>query len=243
MAAAMTDVPAAPPVPLEGDRQETLIALSHPQSPAAEAFRRLRTAIQFDAAHQPMRTIMTTSTGLDEGKSNTAANLAIAMAQAGWKVALVDCDFRQPRLHQLFGLDNSVGLATVLGGGGQALPLCETVLPQLHVLPSGPQPSTPSELLGSPRMAEVIEELRGRADYVLFDAPPIVAVTDAAVLAPRLDGVLLVLRAGRSKREMAQRAKTLLQQVNATLLGVVLTDAQYDPGGHTSYADLRRPGP
>jgi len=120
------------------------------------------------------------------------------------------------------------------------LPSVETGVPNLRLLPSGPLPPNPSELLASQRMADVLELLKGQADIVLFDSPPVVAVTDAAVMAPRIDGVLLVLRAGKTRREMAQRAKAVLEKVNANLLGVVLNNVKYDADVHRYYMSGER---
>jgi non-specific protein-tyrosine kinase len=205
----------------------SLVTLTLPQSPATEAFRQLRTAIQFHSVDRPLRTVMVTSTTFEEGKSSVIANLAITLAQAGRSVILVDCDLRRPSLHTLFDVPAGEGLTSALLSGGEP-PLQETGVQNLRLLACGPQPPNPSELLASQRMADLIAVLRERAEYVLFDAPPVVAVTDAAVLAPRVDGVLLVLKAAKTKREMAQRAKEQLEKVNAHILGVVLTNAPVD---------------
>ncbi len=206
----------------------TLITLTQPQSPAAEAFRQLRTSVQFYAVDRPLKTVMVTSTNAEEGKSSVIANLAVTLAQAGRSVLLVDADLRRPSLHTLFGVEQAKGLSTVLADPTIALPLQATGVDGLLLLTSGVLPPNPSELLASQRMADLVTALSARADYVLFDAPPVVAVTDAAVLASRMDGVLLVLKAAKSKRELAQRAKEQLEKVNARILGVVLTNAPVD---------------
>ena len=221
--------------------RQVLVCLSDPASPLAEAFRQLRTSIQYSSPEHPVRTILATCTRTDEGKTATLANLAITLAQADRKVVLVDCDLRRPSLHHLFGVDNSKGLSTVLlNGTEQELPLQECGVPGLRLLPSGPPPPNPAELLGSQRMTEVVERLSSQNDYVLFDTPPVIAVADAAVLAPGMDGVLLVLKAGKTKRDMAQRAKAILQKVNAHVLGVVLNNVKYDVGAQSYYANQRR---
>lgn len=225
--------------------RERLITFSNPRSPVAEAYRQLRTNIQFSSLDRPVRTLLVTSTNPEEGKSTTLANLAITMAQAGLKVILVDCDLRRPSIHELFGLRNGEGLTTmVVGDYGERFPLQESGVENLSILPSGPLPPNPSELLGSNRMTEVINKLKAQADYVLFDSPPIIAVTDAAVLASRVDGVILVIKAGETKRELAQKAKALLEKVNANLLGVVLNNVRYDASLHRYYAEPedKRPG-
>jgi len=180
---------------------------------------------------------LVTSTSPEEGKSTVLANLAVTFAEAGSQVILVDADLRRPSLHVLFGLSNQVGLTTAVLDDGGALPIQDTPVPNLRLLTSGPLPPNPAELLGSQRMDRIIEGLRAMADYVLFDSPPIVAVTDAAVLGRRLDGVLLVVDAGKTKRDHARRAKALLEKVNAHLLGVVLNNAELDLSLYQYYAE------
>lgn len=216
---------------------ERLISFANPRSPVAEAYRQLRTNIQFSSLDRPLKTILITSTNPEEGKSTTLANLAVSLAQARHSVVLVDCDLRRPSLHEMFGLRNSEGLTScLLNPQADHLPLQESGIEFLRLLTSGALPPNPSELLGSQRMGEVIQILRQQADYVLFDAPPIIAVTDAAVLATRVDGVLLVIRAGKTRREMAQKAKALLEKVNAHILGVVLNNVKFDSSLHQYYA-------
>lgn len=234
----MADTLSTPPTPPQLQGKDALIAYFQPRSSQAEAFRQLRTAIQFYDLDHPVRSVLVTSTGPDEGKSSTVANLAITLAQAGHKVALVDCDLRHPSLHHLFGIENSSGLASLfLEGSSLEGVLRESGVPDLRVLPGGPLPPNPAELLGSTRMEEILVSLRATAEYVLLDTPPVVPVTDAAVLAPHVDGVLLVLKAGKTKREMAQRAKALLEKAHARLLGVVLNNAKLDAGIKSYYAD------
>jgi non-specific protein-tyrosine kinase len=139
-------------------------------------------------------------------------------------------------LHKLFGVPNNAGLTSLfIEGMPEALPLQQTAVEHLSLLTAGPQPPNPSELLGSQRMEKVIETLKAESDYVLFDCPPIMAVTDAAVLGRKMDGVLLVVRAGKTKRDHASRAKALLEKVNAHLLGVVLTNAKLEAGLYSYY--------
>ncbi|MBI4496505.1 MAG: CpsD/CapB family tyrosine-protein kinase [Chloroflexi bacterium] len=220
-----------------------LIAATHPRSPVAEAYRQLRTNIQFSSLDRSCRTILVTSAGLAEDKSTMVANLAVTIAQTGASVVLVDADLRRPSLHAVFGLEPTAGLTNLFLVGDRAprLLLQPTGVPQLQFLPSGPLPPNPSELLGSARMEEVIERLKEEAQYVLFDAPPVVAVTDAAVLATRMEGVLLVVQAGHTKRDAAQKAKALLEKVNAPLLGVVLINAPYDASVHAYDTEARQP--
>jgi len=217
--------------------REVLVTYTDPRSPVAEAYRQLRTNIQFSSLDKPLRTLLATSTSQEEGKSTTLANLAVTIAQTGNSVILVDCDLRRPSLHEIFGLGNASGLTNVaIDGALSQLPIQESGIPNLQVLTSGPLPPNPAEILGSQRMAEVIGQLRERAHYVLCDSPPVIAVTDAAVLATRMDGVLLVLQAGKTKRELAQKAKAILEKVNANLVGVVLNNVKQDSSLHHYYA-------
>ncbi|MCL5961948.1 MAG: CpsD/CapB family tyrosine-protein kinase [Chloroflexi bacterium] len=218
--------------------RDRLITYSNPRSPIAEAYRQLRTNIQFSSLDKPLKTLLVTSTSPEEGKSTTLANLAITMSQTGSKIILVDCDLRRPTVHSIFGLSNGSGLTSmILDSGSNLVPLQDSGIPNLYVLPSGPLPPNPSELLGSRRMGEVIDLLKSEADLVLFDSPPIIAVTDAAILSTRMDGVLLVINAGKTKRDLARKAKSLLEKVNANLLGVVLNNVKFDSSLHHYYAE------
>jgi capsular exopolysaccharide synthesis family protein len=206
-----------------------LVTVTNPRLPVAEAYRTLRTNLEFASLERPLRTLLVTSPGPEEDKSVVLANLAVVIAQAGKRVILVDGDLRRPRQHELFGLSNAVGLSTVLRGEASvALPLADGGVAGLSVLPSGPLPLNPAELLASRRMSELIATLSDQADMVLFDAPPVVAVTDAAILAGQVDGVLLVIHARQTRREHAQRAKDLLEKVHARLLGAVLNNVEFD---------------
>jgi capsular exopolysaccharide synthesis family protein len=218
--------------------EDSLITLNDPTSSAAEAFRTLRTNLEFSSLDNPVKTLVVTSAGPGEGKSTTLANLAITTAQTEKKVYLVDCDLRRPSLHRLFGVANDVGLTSMIRDEAlrDAPPLQETQVPGLWLLPSGPLPPNPSELLGSKRMEEVIAKLKEQADIILFDAPPSTVVTDAAVLASKVDGVLLVFSAGRTKRDHAQKAKALMEKVNARLVGVVLNNVRADSNLQSYYA-------
>jgi capsular exopolysaccharide synthesis family protein len=208
-----------------------LITLRDPSSAAAEAYRTLRTNLLFSSLDKPLHTLLATSSAPNEGKSTTLANLAVTMAQAEQSVLLVDCDLRRPGLHTLFGLPNDDGLTSaILAQADGPLPIQATSVPGLRLLTSGPLPPRPADLLGSRRMGALIERLRGEADIVLFDTPPVVAVTDAAVLAPRVDGVLLVLHAGHTRRDRARESRQILEKVKANIVGVVLNGAKQEHG-------------
>ncbi len=210
--------------------QLDLITLTNPRSPATEAYRTLRTNLTFAALDKPIETLVVTSAAPGEGKSTVLANLAVTMAQGGRRTILVDADLRRPFLHEIFGIVNDRGLTTMIveEAGLDDPPLIDVGVDNLWLMPSGPMPPNPADILGSRKMEEVIAVLRARADVVLFDAPPIIAVTDAAVLGTKVDGVLLVVCAGRTRREHAQRARELLERVHVRIVGAVLNDAPRD---------------
>jgi non-specific protein-tyrosine kinase len=210
--------------------QTGLITLTDPNSAIAEAYRTLRMNLQFAALDKPLRALLVTSPGPGEGKSTTLANLAVTMGQGEQRVIMVDSDLRRPHLHTLFGLRNDVGLTTMMleDSALQAPPLQDTAVPGLRMLASGALPPRPADLLGSQRMVKVIAALLADADILLFDAPPVLAATDAAVLATKMDGVLLVVSAGETKREAAQQALERLNKVNAHVLGAVLANAPHE---------------
>jgi len=203
-----------------------LITLTDPRSPAAEAYRTLRTNLTFAGLDHPIETLVVTSPAPGEGKSIAAANLAVTMAQGEHRTILVDADLRRPVLHEIFGVSNERGLTTMFVDSQARAnpPLVEVGVENLWLLPSGPLPPNPADLLGSRRMEEIIAVLRSRADILLFDAPPVIAVTDAAVLGMKVDGVLLVVAAGRTRREHARQARELLERARVRVVGAVLTD-------------------
>ena len=208
-------------------KQPDLITLTDPRNPAAEAYRTLRTNLTFAALDKPIETLIVTSAAAGEDKSVVLANLAVAMAQGERRTILVDADLRRPSLHEIFGVANDRGLTTMIVEE-TALddpPLIDVGADNLWLLPSGPLPPNPADLLGSRRMEQTIAALKTRADVVLFDAPPVVAVTDAVVLGTKVDGVLLVVSAGHTRREHAQRARELLERVHVRILGAVLNNA------------------
>ena len=214
------------------DKLNELVTVTESRSPISEAYRTLRTNLDFAGLDRALKTLVITSAGMSEGKSTTLANLAIVSAQAGRRVILVDADLRRPSLHQIFGLANDAGLTTMMMDDAALAspPLSQTKVEGLSVLTSGPLPPNPAEVMGSRRMEEIIAALAERADQVLFDTPPVVAVTDAAVLATKVDGVLLVVSAGHTRRDHARAAIQRLQQINARLVGAVLTNVQVDTG-------------
>jgi capsular exopolysaccharide synthesis family protein len=194
------------------DRPRTLIA---------EAYRSLRTALLLSSASE-LKVIAVTSATAGEGKTATASNLAVVLAQLGRRTVIVDCDLRKPRLHQVFRVSNRSGVVTQLTGGDGELPFLATQVPNLWIVPSGPIPPNPSELLSSDRMREWIRALRGRFDYVVIDTPPVLAVADAVIAGQLVDGVVMTLCAGKVMREDARQCRDRLRQAGIKVLGAVL---------------------
>lgn len=208
------------------------------QGPRAEAFRTLRTNLQFADVDHPPRVIIVTSPLPSEGKSTSACNVALTLALGGARVVLVDGDLRKPAVGKYLGISNAAGLTSVLSGRHELRDVVVTYgRDMLSILPSGPTPPNPSELLGSQQMADLLGVLANHYDMVVVDAPPLLPVTDAAVLASAADGAVLVLRHGRTRREEAQRAIQALAAVNAKLLGTVLNFApkRTRRGGYDGY--------
>ncbi len=220
---------------------DQIITLTSPTSPAAEAYRALCVNLEFAAVDRTLRTLLVTSPSPRENKSLALANLAVALADGERSVIAVDADLRRPRLHSIFGLSNERGLTDLFRGALSApdLPLQSVPNTSLRVLTSGPLPSIPSQLLATRRMEEVIALLREQADMVLFDAPPLIVVTDASLLASKVDGVLLVVEAGSTRRDHVRAAKDRLDKVNAWLVGSVLLNAPFDRSFGGYYPNYR----
>ena len=195
-----------------------------PRTPIAEAFRSLRTNMQYASVDRPIRTLLVTSPSPKDGKSTIATNLATVIAQSGRQVALLDSDMRRPSLHSKLRLSNRTGLSDlfVQSNGHMVNNLRETKVPGLALITSGSLPPNPAELVGSEKMAEIIRQMLSQVDVVVIDTPPVMAVTDAAVLAPRVDGVLLVIRPGVTKLAAAKQTIETLMRGGANILGVVL---------------------
>jgi len=224
--------------------EKELVMAAQPFSPVAEAFRVLCTNVRFSSVDRPLRTFLVTSPGLTEGKSIIVANLTVAMAQAGLRVVAVDADLRRPRLHQLFGLDLpevDTGERSWWGLSGSLLEGCTdgrlhtTQVEGLRILPSGELPPNPAEMVGSQHMQKLLHELAQQVDVVLIDSPPALPVADAVALAQAVDGVLLVLKAGHTRREAARHAVESLHQVGANLVGVVLNAMPTRRGSYYYY--------
>lgn len=213
-----------------------LIAHLKPKSPIAEAYRMLRTNITFSSIDKDIKSIVVTSSAPSEGKSTTMANLAVTIAQTGKHVLLIDCDLRKPSVHKNFGIMNLNGLTNVIAEHKDYRQCIQNVeVDNLDIMTSGPIPPNPSELLGSRRMDEFVKMVTKDYDMVLIDAPPVGAVTDAAILSTKVDGTILVVSSGSTDISLAQRAKQLLEKVQANIIGVVLNNISEQTVGSYYY--------
>lgn len=221
------------------DRYNTLIVHDDPKSPVSEAFRTLRTNIQFSVSDKDIKKIVITSASPGDGKSTVATNLAIAIAQSGKKCCILDCDLRRPVQHKHFNMSNRRGLVNLLVGDVTIDEVSNScIVPNLTVIPSGPVPPNPAELIGSHRMDDLLATLDTLYDTIIMDCPPIMAVTDAVAISTKADGVLLVIGAGITPRQMAINAKNALVGVGAHLMGVVLNQVDNkNASGYYYYYD------
>lgn len=223
---------------INSDKQETtLIASDAPKSPIAEAYRMLRTNIQFSSLDNPPKTLAITSPNPSEGKSTTLGNLAVVMAQQGQRVIVVDTDLRRPTQHHIFQIPNNIGLTNALlqDSGNLDRFIQNTQLSNLRVMTTGPLPPNPAELLSSGRFRQLIDQLKQIADIVLFDSPPALAVTDATILARQVDGVVLVINAGATRRHALTAAKEALSKDGVHILGIVLNRLRPQTGSYYYY--------
>lgn len=224
----------------EGGRPELLVH-THPKSVAAEAARAIRTNLMFMSPDNPYRCLLVTSAGPAEGKTTVAASIAIAIAQTGQSVCLVDCDLRKPRVHMVFGERNDKGITTALLEPGELGSLVlETPIPNLRILRAGPTPPNPADLMHSDAFGRVLQELRARFDRVVIDSPPIGLVTDGVILSTRVDATVLVVRALATRRDAAKRAMRSLRDVGANCAGFVLnavssSERYYYSGYYAAY--------
>jgi capsular exopolysaccharide synthesis family protein len=242
----ITDVPLFGVIPniaaRRGDSSKRdLYAYQQPKSTISEAFRGIRTAISYSSQKRENRVYLVTSAGPKEGKTTVAINVATVMAYSGTKTVIVDADLRKPRVHKSFELENVRGLTNLIIGDASVEDVVQpTSIENLYVLPSGPIPPNPSELLGRERMIQILEELRGRYDRILLDTPPIGAVTDAAVLGRIVDSVILVVHAGKTRKKLIERGLEQLAQIDVDVSGIVLNNLKigrkrYYPGYYHYY--------
>jgi polysaccharide biosynthesis transport protein len=219
------------------------ISESEPRSPVAEAFRSLRTSIRYASVDHPVRTLVITSPEASAGKSTIATNLSIVLAQGGHKTVIIDADMRRPRVHQFLNLDKQIGLSSLFvhdNQNGELITnpektLKPTKVNDLYAITSGESPPNPSELLGSDKMSTILDSIREDADMIVVDAPPIMAVTDAAVLATHVDGVLLVVQPGQTRMGSAQQTVEQLRRVGTNIIGVVLNNVIQDKRSYGGY--------
>lgn len=221
---------------MANELKRNLITMNDPKSPISEQYKTIRTNIQFSSVDREIRKLVVTSAGPGEGKSTTIANLAVVFAQQGKKVLLIDADLRKPTVHYTFNFTNTFGLTNVLTRQSRFDEVInETFEKNLYVLTSGPIPPNPAELLGSRAMENLMEEAAEEFDMILFDAPPLLAVTDGQVLASKCDGSILVVSSGKTETENAVKAKELLEAANSHIVGVVLNNKKMDNSKHYYY--------
>jgi capsular exopolysaccharide synthesis family protein len=217
-------------------QNRSLISMTNPKSPIAEQFRTIRTNIQFSNIDEEIQTMIVTSSGPGEGKSTTTANLAVVFAQQGKRVLMIDADLRKPTVHYTFRTENHVGLSNVLTRQATLEDAVKTT-PQdnLWLLTSGPIPPNPSELLGSKGMQNLLEQAKDEYDVIVFDTPPVLAVTDAQILSNLADGVVLVVSSGKTETDAAKKARELLDSAKAKILGVVLNNKKQEESHYYYY--------
>ncbi|SDI42327.1 CpsD/CapB family tyrosine-protein kinase [Natribacillus halophilus] len=222
--------------PRQISKRRSLITRENPMSPISEQFRTIRTNIQYAAIDQDMQVIMTTSSGPAEGKTTINANLAETVGQQEEKVLLVDADMRKPSVHYMFYLANHTGLSNIITKQRDFADVVQSTSNEaLDVLTCGPIPPNPSELLGSQTMKHFINEARALYDYIIIDTPPVLAVTDAQIVAGISDGVILVVDSGHTEKEDARKATELLKQSNAKMLGAVLNRQERKTSNYMYY--------
>jgi capsular exopolysaccharide synthesis family protein len=205
--------------------------IDFPKSTMAEACRSIRTNLLFMASEQPLRSLVVTSAGPREGKTTASISIASVTAQSGTGVLLIDADMRKPRLHSVFGIRKDIGFSSVLMGEASLDEvLHQTDVPNLTVMACGPVPQNPSELLHTDRFREMLAELSSRYGLVIIDSPPLVPVTDAAILGGQVDGVIVIVKAGSTRKELVSRAVDSLRSVKANVLGAVLNGVDLERG-------------
>jgi capsular exopolysaccharide synthesis family protein len=227
----------------ERGRNRDLYAHRRPKSSVSECVRAVRTNLLFMTPDKPLKRLLVTSAGPQDGKTTFVSNIAITMAQSGSRTLVIDTDMRRPRVHRIYGLPNDSGLSTLILQSTRLDDVVQqTMVPNLFILPCGPIPPNPSELLHTERFKQILEEADGKFDRVILDSPPVAAVTDALILAGSVDGVVLVVKAGKTVGEIAMRTKRSLDDIKARLFGVVINDLDLDRRGYGSYYYYQRYG-
>ena len=225
---------APPPEPGENT---ALALIQDVRSPVAEAYRHLRTSLLLSSAGQPPKTVLVTSSQPSEGKTTTAVNIAMMLAQTGAEVLILDCDLRRPRIHAHFGLPNTRGVTNYLSGEANVSELVQASdrVQNLKVITSGPVPPNAAELLGSDEMRKLLYVLAENFTHIIIDSPPAISFTDASILSTMVDGVMLVVHGGRSSRAVVRRAKQQLQDVGAHIFGIVLNNVKLESNDYYYY--------
>ncbi len=220
----------------KANRSVNLIAQYNPKSPITEQYRLIRNNLHFSSVDKEIKTIVVTSPEPGDGKTTTAANLAIVLAQQGKQVLLVDADLRKPSVHFTFNVSNIDGLTSILTKVIEIeTAITKTNVPNLDLLTSGPTPPNPSELLGSKTMELIIKELKEAYEYIVFDTPPLLVVTDAQIMASKSDGVVMVVASGKTKKDRGIKAKELVGKANSQLLGVVVNGVDSKKDNYGQY--------
>ena len=212
-----------------------LVINREPKSASAEAYKTLRTNIQFSTIDSDVKTLLVTSPGPGEGKSITAANLAISMSQIGKKVLLIDCDMRRPSVHKMFDISNEVGLTNILKEEFNFEKVVYKASSNFSILTCGTIPQNPSEVMASRRMKKFLQDAENEFDFIILDTPPIIAVTDAQILSTMVEGVLMVINSTVTSIEACKKAKSLLKAVNANIIGVVLNKVKTKKDSYYGY--------
>ena len=214
-----------------------MITVTDPTSVDTEQFNTIRTNIKFSNVDKDYKTLMVTSSNISEGKSTVSANIATTFAKQGLHTLLVDSDLRRPTVDATFGIDNPQGLSNYLSERNFDINsiIYKTSVKNLYVMPSGPIPPNPSELIGSKRMAELIKKLSDQLDLVIFDAPPVLSVTDAQIVSTNVDGTILVVRANKTEKAAVKEAVRLIKQVGGHIIGTILNDVEVKGSGYYGY--------
>lgn len=214
-----------------------MVTVTLPNSTNTEQFNTIRTNIEFSNIDTQLKSIVLTSSNASEGKSTISANLAVAFARQGKKVLLVDSDLRRPTIESTFGMVNPIGLTNYLTEREISINdiFYKTSIENLYVIPSGPIPPNPSELIGSKKMNNLIEALAEAFDLVIYDAPPLLSVTDAQILSTKTDGVIITVRANKTDKEAVKQAVRMIEHVNGKIIGTILNDVDNSENGYYGY--------
>ncbi|MFP4456641.1 MAG: CpsD/CapB family tyrosine-protein kinase [Clostridia bacterium] len=219
---------------MKDQRYSGLISLREPKSPAAEAYRMIRTNLEYTGVDEEKKVLLFTSPRMKDGKTTTISNLAVILANAGERILLIDCDLRKPRIHKVFEIANEIGLTNIIARqqGIENAKKKFSELGNLDLITSGVLPPMPTEILSSAKMGEVLTKLREEYDYILLDTPPILSVADAAALSRYVDGVIIVSALDKTTNDEIKASKRALDRVDANILGVILTFAENNKRGY-----------